>query len=42
MARNSKSQDQEIRKLEETLPIQHYIIRVVYVLRHINLLEMKN
>lgn len=42
MACNSKSQDQEIKKLEEILPIQHYIICLVYVLKHIYLLEMRN
>jgi len=42
MARSSNSQDQEMRKLEETLPVQRYIICVVYVLKCINVPEMRN
>lgn len=41
VACSSKPQDKEIRKLNETLLIQYHIICLVYVLKHINLLEMR-
>lgn len=41
VACSSKPQDKEIRKLNEILLIQYYIICLVYVLKHIGLLEMR-